>query len=75
MPIFIWKAKTRNGASKKGEMDAVSEAVVLTQLRVQMLLPVMYADQPYTVVSRAVHIHPTVSELLPTMLQDLRPLE
>jgi type IV pilus assembly protein PilC len=40
MPILIWKAKTRNGASKKGEMDAASEAVVLTQLRAQMLLPV-----------------------------------
>jgi type IV pilus assembly protein PilC len=40
MAIFIWKAKTRNGASKKGEMDAASEAAVLTQLRAQMLLPV-----------------------------------
>jgi len=27
------------------------------------------------VMQRAVHIHPTVSELLPTMLGDLRPLE
>ena len=39
------------------------------------LLDVMYARQPYTVVSRAVHIHPTVSELIPTVLQSLRPLE
>jgi pyruvate/2-oxoglutarate dehydrogenase complex dihydrolipoamide dehydrogenase (E3) component len=39
---------------------------------VHSLLDVMYAKAPYTVVSRAVHIHPTVSELLPTVLQDLR---
>ncbi len=38
------------------------------------LLDVMYADAPYTTIARAVHIHPTVSELVPTMLQDLRPL-
>jgi pyruvate/2-oxoglutarate dehydrogenase complex dihydrolipoamide dehydrogenase (E3) component len=42
---------------------------------VQSLLDVMYADAPYTVVARAVHIHPTVTELIPTMLQDLRPPE
>jgi len=27
------------------------------------------------VLQRAMHIHPTVSELLPTLLGDLRPLE
>lgn len=42
---------------------------------VHVLLTAMYAGLPYTVVSRAVHIHPTVAELLPTTLQDLRPLE
>lgn len=41
---------------------------------VHSLLDVMYADAPYTVIARAVHVHPTISELLPTMLQDLRPL-
>jgi pyruvate/2-oxoglutarate dehydrogenase complex dihydrolipoamide dehydrogenase (E3) component len=41
---------------------------------VHLLLDTMYARAPYTVVSRAVHIHPTVSELIPTMLQDLKPL-
>lgn len=41
---------------------------------VQALLPLMYAEAPYTVMSRAVHIHPTVTELLPTVLQGLRPL-
>jgi hypothetical protein len=29
----------------------------------------------YTVISRAVHIHPTISELIPTMLQELQPLD
>jgi pyruvate/2-oxoglutarate dehydrogenase complex dihydrolipoamide dehydrogenase (E3) component len=39
------------------------------------LLNAMYAKAPYTVVQRAVHIHPTVAELVPTMLGDLRPLD
>jgi pyruvate/2-oxoglutarate dehydrogenase complex dihydrolipoamide dehydrogenase (E3) component len=42
---------------------------------VHVLLDVMYAKAPFTTVSRAVHIHPTVAELLPTLLQQLRPLE
>ena len=41
---------------------------------VHSLLDVMAADQPYTMISRAVHIHPTVSELVPTLLQQLRPI-
>jgi pyruvate/2-oxoglutarate dehydrogenase complex dihydrolipoamide dehydrogenase (E3) component len=40
---------------------------------VHSLLDLMAADQPYTVISRAMHIHPTVSELLPTLLQQLKP--
>ncbi|MBI5718803.1 MAG: FAD-containing oxidoreductase [Burkholderiales bacterium] len=40
---------------------------------VHSLLDIMAADQPYTVISRAVHIHPTVTELVPTLLQQLRP--
>jgi pyruvate/2-oxoglutarate dehydrogenase complex dihydrolipoamide dehydrogenase (E3) component len=41
---------------------------------VHALLDVMVARQPYTVVARAMHIHPTVTELLPTLLQQLEPL-
>jgi pyruvate/2-oxoglutarate dehydrogenase complex dihydrolipoamide dehydrogenase (E3) component len=41
---------------------------------VHSLADVMYANAPYTTVSRAVHIHPTISELIPTMLQELQPL-
>jgi pyruvate/2-oxoglutarate dehydrogenase complex dihydrolipoamide dehydrogenase (E3) component len=40
---------------------------------VHALLDTMAADRPYTVVSRTMHIHPTVSELLPTLLQQLKP--
>jgi hypothetical protein len=42
---------------------------------VQTLLDVMAAGAPYTAVQRSVHIHPTVSELIPTMLGSLRPLD
>lgn len=35
---------------------------------------VMYAKAPYTTIARAVHAHPTVSELIPTTLQSLKPL-
>jgi pyruvate/2-oxoglutarate dehydrogenase complex dihydrolipoamide dehydrogenase (E3) component len=42
---------------------------------IHSILDVMYAKAPYTVIQRAVHIHPTVSELIPTMLGELQPLE
>ena len=42
---------------------------------IHCLIDTIYAKAPYTVVQRAVHTHPTVSELLPTMLDDLEPLE
>ena len=38
------------------------------------ILDVMYAKAPYTVLQRTMPIHPTVSELLPTLLGDLQPL-
>ncbi len=41
---------------------------------VHSVLDVMTAKLPYTAISRTMHIHPTVSELVPTMLQDLTPL-
>jgi len=40
---------------------------------VHVLLDVMYAKAPYTVVQRAMHIHPTVAEFLPTVLSKLQP--
>ena len=42
---------------------------------IHCLLDIMYARAPYTTISRAVHIHPTVAELIPTLLQSLMPLE
>ena len=41
---------------------------------IHCILDMMYAKAPYTVLQRAVHIHPTVSELIPTILGELKPL-
>jgi pyruvate/2-oxoglutarate dehydrogenase complex dihydrolipoamide dehydrogenase (E3) component len=41
---------------------------------IHCILDVMYTKAPYTVLQRAMHIHPTVSELIPTMLGELKPL-
>jgi pyruvate/2-oxoglutarate dehydrogenase complex dihydrolipoamide dehydrogenase (E3) component len=41
---------------------------------IHSILDIMYAKAPYTVIQRAVHIHPTVSELVPTMLGELKPV-
>ena len=38
---------------------------------VHVFLEAMSAKAPYTVIQRGVHIHPTVSELVPTMLGEL----
>ncbi len=40
---------------------------------IHSILDIMYANSPYTTIQRAVHIHPTVSELIPTMLSELKP--
>jgi pyruvate/2-oxoglutarate dehydrogenase complex dihydrolipoamide dehydrogenase (E3) component len=82
---------TRVGrARERGETDGFIEALVDadTQLilgatllgieadeAIHGLLDVMSAGLPYTAISRTMHIHPTVSELIPTMLQSLKPLE
>jgi len=42
---------------------------------VHSILDLMYAKAPYTVLQQAVHIHPTVTELIPTMLGELQPLQ
>src|SRR5213076_2679210 len=42
---------------------------------VHSLLDVMYAKSPYTTIQRAVHIHPTVTELIPTLLGNLKPMK
>ena len=77
-------------ARERGETDGYLEALVdadtqrllgATLLGIEAdeaihgLLDVMSAGLPYTALSRTMHIHPTVSELIPTMLQSLKPLE
>ena len=42
---------------------------------IHCILDLMYAKAPATVMQRAMHIHPTVSEFVPTMLGDLVPLQ
>jgi len=73
-------------AVEKGESQGFMKVVVDAETRlilgaailglngdevIHSLLDVMYAGAPYTTISRAMHIHPTVSELVPTMLQEL----
>src|SRR5207244_4848635 len=76
-------------AVEKGETQGFMKIVVDEQTReilgaailgtggdevMHSILDVMYAKAPYTVIQRAMHIHPTVSELIPTMLGELQPL-
>jgi pyruvate/2-oxoglutarate dehydrogenase complex dihydrolipoamide dehydrogenase (E3) component len=42
---------------------------------IHSVLDIMYAKSPYTVIQRAMHIHPTVSEFIPTMMEKLKPLQ
>jgi pyruvate/2-oxoglutarate dehydrogenase complex dihydrolipoamide dehydrogenase (E3) component len=42
---------------------------------IHCIVDVMAAGQPYTAISRTVHIHPTVAELIPTLLGSLQPLQ
>ena len=77
-------------AVEKGETQGFMKIVVDAETReilgaailgtggdevIHSILDVMYAKAPYTVIQRAMHIHPTVSELIPTMLGELQPLD
>jgi pyruvate/2-oxoglutarate dehydrogenase complex dihydrolipoamide dehydrogenase (E3) component len=42
---------------------------------IHCVLDTMYAKAPYTVLQRAMHIHPTIAEFIPTILGDLAPLQ
>ncbi len=42
---------------------------------IHSVLDIMYAKAPYTVIQRAMHVHPTVSELIPSMMDKLKPLQ
>jgi pyruvate/2-oxoglutarate dehydrogenase complex dihydrolipoamide dehydrogenase (E3) component len=84
------RAMTRVGrAVEKGETQGFMKVVVDAETEeilgaailgvggdevVHAILDIMTAKKPYTAISRTMHIHPTVSELVPTLLQDLTPL-
>jgi len=81
---------TRVGrAVEKGETEGFIKVLVDAQTKqilgasilgtggdeaIHCIIDTMYARAPYTNIQRAVHIHPTVSELLPTVFGDLKPL-
>jgi pyruvate/2-oxoglutarate dehydrogenase complex dihydrolipoamide dehydrogenase (E3) component len=89
--LMAKRPMTRVGrAVEKGETDGFMKIVIDAETKqilgasllgiecdevIHSLLDVMYAKAPYTVIQRAMHIHPTVSELIPTMLGELKPLE
>ena len=84
MPMTrVGRAKERGETQgfMKVLVDAESERILGASLLciegdevVHSLLDVMAADASYKVIGRAVHIHPTVSELVPTLLGELKPL-
>ncbi len=89
--LVATRAMTRVGrAVEKGEsqgfmkvlVDAATKQILGAAIlglngdeAIHTFLDIMYAKAPYTVLQRAMHIHPTVSELVPTLLGDLKPLE
>ena len=89
--LLGYRPMTRVGrAVEKGEtqgfmkilVDAESKEILGASLLgiecdevIHSILDVMYAKAPYTVIQRAMHIHPTVSELIPTMLGEMKPLD
>ncbi|ALM06515.1 mercuric reductase [Sediminicola sp. YIK13] len=77
-------------AKEKGETDGFMRVVVDAETMqimgasilgvggdevVSGILNIMTAKQPYTVIRDSVQIHPTVSELIPTLLEGLKPME
>ena len=46
MPVYNWKARTRQGQVKKGVMKAGDDAAVMAHLRAQQLLPINVRPAP-----------------------------
>lgn len=76
-------------ASEKGETEGFMKMLINADTKeilgasflgtggdevIHCVLDVMYAKAPYTVIERAVHIHPTVAEFIPSILGDLAPI-
>ena len=64
MPVFNWKARTRQGSVKKGESAAANQEAVMVPLRAQMLLPVTVKEKPKD-----------ISEYLPFLKQGIKTKE
>jgi hypothetical protein len=54
-------------------MPSSSATCLFNRPETTSLMTVMYAKAPHTVIQRAMHIHPTVAECLPTVLSKLEP--
>ncbi|WP_016991280.1 mercuric reductase [Flavobacterium sp. ACAM 123] len=78
-------ARAKEKGETKGFMEAIIDAKTNQFLGacvlgvggdeiISSITNLMYAKQPYTVFRDAVHIHPTVGELIPTMLANLKPI-
>jgi pyruvate/2-oxoglutarate dehydrogenase complex dihydrolipoamide dehydrogenase (E3) component len=78
-----------NRAVEKGESDGFMKVLVDAESKqilgasilgtsgdeaIHCIIDTMYARAPYTTITHAVHIHPTVSELIPTVFEGLKPL-
>jgi len=76
-------------AIEKGEMQGFMKAVIDAETRkilgatilgtsgdeaIHGIIDIMNAGVPYTILQRAVPIHPTVSELIPTLLGEMQPI-
>jgi len=44
--VYLWKARTRQGTVKRGELEAQNDAAVIAQLRGQMLQPISVKKKP-----------------------------
>ena len=89
--LFGQRPMTKVGrAVEKGETQGFMKVVVDAETQqilgaailgvggdeaIHCILDVMSAKAPYTTLSRTMHIHPTVCELIPTMLQEMSPLQ
>jgi pyruvate/2-oxoglutarate dehydrogenase complex dihydrolipoamide dehydrogenase (E3) component len=87
--IATWSMERVGRAFERGETQGFMKVLVDRETKqilgasllgiggdevIHAILDLMYAKAPYTVLQRAVHIHPTVAEYLPTMLEKLEPL-
>ncbi|MDY6855187.1 MAG: type II secretion system F family protein [Thermodesulfobacteriota bacterium] len=62
MPIYVWEAKTRDGSTQKGEIEAGSEAIVRAQLRRQRISPTKIKEKPKDLLENIAFLQPKVTE-------------